>query len=260
MSDTNLFVYDDNSQWGSALSAHLVDVVPANIIDALRANSSRYVEDAASILFSGVGSEKKRLIQVVESWIESQSVAAYHGSRLDAEDLKSVEANGLRRMVLAERPRQLEKKLSGHARWEMVKMSLEQVLREQCNKYQIGGREGQAHATLSRAGLIYAFNHYLTRGSEFDQHAAFQLLGSEGTELLTKYGRPILITLAVPGGNALEAANPFREIGDECPNIVREVLQIWSYCLGIQIFLRAHCEQTVVCSFAMTFRQNGFPE
>jgi len=114
-------------------------------------------------------------------------------------------------------------------------------------KHEIGHREGQVHATLSRAGLLHGFNHYLTHGAEFDQHAAYRLMGDDGNELLAQYGRPVLITLAVPGDKALKAANPFREIGGDIPNVVREVIEVWSYWLAYPDFCAA--SQRFDCGF-----------
>src|SRR5216684_1213206 len=133
----------------------------------------------------------------------------------------------------------LEKKSSTHSRWETVKDNLEPLLEKLSGKHEIGHREGQVHATLSRAGLLHGFNHYLTHGAEFDQHAAYRLMGDDGNELLAQYGRPVLITLAVPGDKALKAANPFREIGGDIPNVVREVIEVWSYWLAYPDFCAA---------------------
>jgi hypothetical protein len=80
------------------------------------------------------------------------------------------------------------------------------------------------------------FNHYLTHGSEFDQHAARELLGDDGTELLAKYGRPALITLAVPGTRAFEAANRCLVLVRDMPNVIREVIKVWAYWLAYPEF------------------------
>ena len=91
-----------------------------------------------------------------------------------------------------------------------------------------GRRESQVHLTLSRCGLLHAFNHYLTHGSEFDQHVAYALLGNEGKELLRKDGKARVIKVSVPGDIALNAANRYFPIDDQplekgqLPNLVED--------------------------------------
>ena len=98
----------------------------------------------------------------------------------------------------------------------------------------IGNRSGQAHLTLSKAGLTKGFNHYLTHGSEFDQRIAHQLLGDEGVSLLALDGVGYLLEFSVPGGEAIAAANRYISAEEmiergEAPNIVRDFLKVLSY-------------------------------
>ena len=101
-----------------------------------------------------------------------------------------------------------------------------------------GRRERQVHLTLSRCGLLHDFNHYLTDGSEFDQHVAYALLGNEGKELPRKDGKARVIKVSVPGDIALNAANRYFRIDDQplekgqLPNLVEDVLKVWSYTLA----------------------------
>jgi len=91
-----------------------------------------------------------------------------------------------------------------------------------------GHREGQVHLTVSRAGLTRSFNHYLTRGSEFDGHVARHLLGVEGQNLLGSHGGAVLFKLQVPGKTALAACNPYVRPDTEIPNLVSDILRVWS--------------------------------
>jgi hypothetical protein len=248
MKENDLFIFDQNSAWGAALSEHLAGLVPAAAVDIIRSKQPQFMEDAAKILLSAGGpNNRQQIIRAITSWIESRTIAVYHGSRLDGSDLEDIRRDGLLALVPEERNKYLEKKLSGHPRWESVKANLEPLLLKLSEKYEIGDRMGQVHGTLSRAGLLKGFNHYLTHGSEFDQHVAYRLLEDDGMELLAKYGNPVLITLAVPGDKALDAANPFREIGGEIPNVVREVIQVWSYWLVHRDFSAA--TQRIDCGF-----------
>jgi hypothetical protein len=66
---------------------------------------------------------------------------------------------------------------------------------------------------------------------------AYELLGSEGKELLAHDGEPRVIQVAVPGNLALNAAHPYFSIDDlrakgDVPNLVSEFLEAWSYRLA----------------------------
>lgn len=95
-----------------------------------------------------------------------------------------------------------------------------------------GKREGQVHLTVSRAGLLNGFNHYLKEGSEFDWHVSHHLLGREGQVLLAADGDSYLISLLVPGDAALIACNRFGMPTDGFPNLVGDLFNVWSYWLG----------------------------
>ena len=93
------------------------------------------------------------------------------------------------------------------------------------------------HLTLSRCGLVNGFNHYLTHGSEFDQHVAHALLGADGAELLTADGWATVTQAAVPGDAALNAVNRYLTVDErlargEVPGLVDEFLKAWSYGLA----------------------------
>lgn len=84
------------------------------------------------------------------------------------------------------------------------------------------------------SGLMHGFNQYLVYGFEFEQHVAYSLLEKDGLQLLSVYGKPKIVKVAVPGELALKAAHPFFTLEDmrdreSVPNIVREFLTSWSY-------------------------------
>src|SRR5262249_3100352 len=138
-----------------------------------------------------------------------------------------------------------------HPEWHVAAQHLDSVLKELGQDNGQGRREGEAHLTLSRAGLINGFPDYFTHGSEFDYHAAHRLLGDDGVALLARDGVARIIQFAVPGQEALKAAHPRSSIEDlrsrrQVPNIAREVLEAWSYraahpTFDPQINLRVDC-------------------
>jgi hypothetical protein len=97
-----------------------------------------------------------------------------------------------------------------------------------------GSREGQVHLTLSRAGLLRRFNHYLVEGSEVDHHVANYLLGDEARDHYPHRGRAMLYRVRLPGREALAAANPHGEF--QVPNLIDEVVQAlaWTMAMGHQ--------------------------
>ncbi|WP_312772603.1 hypothetical protein [Pseudoxanthomonas mexicana] len=82
-------------------------------------------------------------------------------------------------------------------------------------------------------GLTNGFNHYLTHGSEFDQHIAHQLLGEEGVDLLRLDGTGYVLEFDVPGPAAIAASNRHFSADEmiergEVPNMVRDFLKVLS--------------------------------
>jgi hypothetical protein len=144
---------------------------------------------------------------------------------------------GLIPLKAEERRPRLIRALSLHPRWQVVADQLDAAIQSHGRGGEARLREERVHLTLSRAGLTVGFNHYLTHGSEFDQHVAYALLGPDGEELLARDGKPRVIQVAVPGHLALDAAHPHFSIDDvrargDVPNLVNEFLEAWSYRLA----------------------------
>lgn len=229
-----LLVFDSIDDWQDGLAEALRDAVPSDTLRKLRNGKPRYVEDARDWLL-----ERNRdgIIDATLAWLEANELAGFHGTRLTPPDVEAIRRYGLLPLVAAVRAERLIRSLSGHRRWKEVEPRLPEVLRELGPEWKAGKREGEVHLTLSRAGLTRSFNHYLSHGSEFDQHAARMLLGSEGTDLLASDGAPIIVRVTIPGRLAIEAAHPYfppddvRQRGD-VPNIVKEFLEAWAFRLS----------------------------
>ncbi len=234
------FDFDDIQHWWPKLSAHVSGLVPLTSARvAICSGEPKYIEDASEIFFSKVYPEKARFNAIVAAWVKAQTVAAYHGSRLDDADIASIAQKGLNMLSTECRRQCLRKKLSFDPRWREDK--LDAVLKQLGASQSWGNREGQVHATISRASLLKGFNHYLTHGSEFDQCVVSLLFGEKAKELLAEYGSPVLVKLAIPGEKALAAANPYRLIS-ESHNLVREIIHVWTYWLADPAFVVAKQE------------------
>jgi hypothetical protein len=199
-----------------------------------------FIENAAEIFFSEVFPDRSSFYSAIADWLEAQTVAAYHGSRLDDADITSISQRGLAVLSAESRRQCLRKKLSNHPLWSEDK--LDAVLQQLGPGGWAGRREGQVHATISRVGLMNGFKHYLTHGSEFDQHVVSLLFGAKDTEILRRYGMPILVRLAIPGEQAFAAANPYGVSQENGPNLVREIVQVWTCWLADPTFLVAKLE------------------
>jgi len=224
--------FDEIDDWEPRLFAALRPLLPESFGQKLATAAPEYIEDARDILFELANRDV--IIDATLTWIRSTTIAGYHGSRLSDEEIVSVRAQGLVPLKAEARRHRLLRALSLHPKWNEVADQLDATINDHGPRGVAGGREGQVHLTLSRAGLTSRFNHYLTHGAEFDQRVAHTLLGEQGKQLLARDGHSTVIQVAVPGSDALEAAHPhfgidgLRAKGD-VPNLVSEFLEAWSY-------------------------------
>ena len=223
--------FDDIDEWEPELSAALSPHLPDSVGPTPAAVAPEYVEDALDLLF-GV-SRRDAIIDATLTWIRSTSIAGYHGTRLTDTEMASIRATGLVPLKAEARRNRLIRALSPHPDWPRVADKLDAAMQGSDVRY----REGQVHLTLSKAGLTNGFNHYLTHGSEFDQHLAYKLLGLDGKELLAHDGESTVICFSIPGPLALDAANQYFDIDTVrarggIPNLVNEFLTVWSYRLA----------------------------
>ncbi len=231
--------FDDNRNWTSPLTVALAHLVSETVVERLVAAAPEFIEDAFDLLLACTNRE--RVIHAAVEWVRSAAVAGYHGTRLIDSEVDSIRDRGLVPLDSNARRARLVRALSIHPQWNHVARRLDSTLREHEVGAKAGCREGQVHLTVSRAGPVNGFNHYLTHGSEFDQRVAQDLLGSEGKEILRRDGRARVLRLAVPGELALDATNRLFTVDErlargEVPNLVRELLTAWSYGLAYPDF------------------------
>lgn len=248
--------FDNIDYWAPRLAAVLRPHVPNSIEQKLveAAPEYEFINDAQDKFF-GLA-DRDAVLKAVVAWLRSEEIAGYHGSRLTDEEIHSVQETGLIPLDAETRHDRLIRALSLHSRWQEVTANLDETIQAYGQDNRAGHREGQVHLTLSKAGLTHGFNHYLIYGSEFDQHVAEDLLGTEGKELLAGYGQPRVIQVVVPGDLALDAANRTFSVEDflsrgEAPNIVREFLESWVCRLVYPSFQ----SQALKVDCGMVFRQ-----
>jgi hypothetical protein len=226
--------FDHIEAWGPELRCELAGAIPGDVSQIIASAKPKLIEDARDILFSKIN--QKVVLRLVANWLKLQTIFAFHGSRLTVKEIVDVRRDGLRVLKASDREWRLRTILSAHPRWSTVERSLKEVVDAYgVNWLQSNSRrrEGSVHATISRAGLIKAFNHYLKYGSEFDQVVSQRLLEDEGVELLGGYGAPVIFKIAVPGAVAFHAANPYLpELPIGLPHLVRELLDAWAFWLA----------------------------
>lgn len=230
-----LIDYDAIDAWGPELSDALCETVSGPIRKRILEQRFEYIEDALDFLFKA--SSRRDVIDTTLRWIQQNQVAAYHGSRLHHFDIEAIRRIGLQPLNATNRRERLVRSLEGHPNWCNVLHRLDDELRRHGSGQAAGNREGQVHLTLSKSGLTRSFNHYLLRGSEFDQHVAHALLGEEGEILLENDGIPVVIQANLPGSMAIDGAHPYFTVemmhqNGETPNLAREFLEAWSYWLS----------------------------
>lgn len=245
-----MFDFDQIERWGPKLRSALSDLLPVNIAQLIGAAEPEDIEDARDVLLHEA-EDTDGLVTAVTRWIESQPIAAYHGSRLTADEMAQVRREGLRKLKALGREARLRSILAAHPHWPSIEGSFSDELQSFASSERGGRyRENRVCLTLSRAGLVHGFNYYLTYGSEFDYHFAHKLFGDEGVELLTRHGAATVFRLRVPGPDAMRACNRYAGISHDLPNLVADVLSVWSYWLANPEYSSAKLK--VDCGF--TFR------
>ncbi len=228
MDTVSLFEFDDGAAWIPDLLGNLGPHLPGDVAAQLRSSQIDDPSSAGQALRALAGAD--RLFAQTRAWLLERDVAAYHGSRLDEEQRRSVARDGLRLLVPEEREDAIRSFLSSHPQWSEVEHRLPEAIAS-LSGHRAGRRAGQVHAAISRSGLVNGCNHYLVEGSEFDHHVAHYLLGEAVCHDQNKArGEAILYRVRLDGAAALEAANPFG-LSDE-PNLVREMLDSLAWCLA----------------------------
>ena len=224
--------FDDIDSWDPLLAHLLEPLIPKAVLDKILAVAPESIPEACYLLLDPTCG--KVVMDAAIGWINSVTIAGYHGTRLTEAEVESVRENGLLPTKAVDRADRLKRSLSGHERWQEVAGRLSDKLEAFGPGGKAGQREGQVHLTLSRCGLVNGFNQYLTHGADIDRHIAFALLGQEGVELLAKDGEARVIEVVVPGHEALTAANPWFSVEvclatDRVPYLICELLGSWVF-------------------------------
>jgi hypothetical protein len=95
------FDFDRIEHWGPALKAEVSDLLPSDVARIISAADPESIEDARDELFKVI--DRHVIIARASSWIEAGPVVAYHGSRLNPEEIEAVRREGLKPLIAASR-------------------------------------------------------------------------------------------------------------------------------------------------------------
>ncbi|MCV6595682.1 MAG: hypothetical protein OIF40_01180 [Mangrovicoccus sp.] len=233
--------YDKFETWESSFADLVVRILGKEAVNKLMSSHFEYIEDAGDFVVSN--SSIKTVSTEIQGWLQEREFCVFHGTRLLPEEILSVEQKGLHPLVAADREQRLREILVRHPRWNSVENRLLEVIEDIGPKEKRGRRQGQVHFSLSRSGLVNGFNHYLTHGSEFDQHVVHRLFGDQsGLKLLNSATVPVLIHVSVNGKQLIQGAHPrasyskiVSEMG-EMPGLARTFLNAWAFKAAIPNF------------------------
>jgi hypothetical protein len=205
----------------SVITPHLPPDFRARIIDADPAHT-----DVARDLILEIG-DRDGIVDAALDWIKSNSIAAYHGSRLDDEGMLTVRRDGLLILDVASRISAAREKFPSIA--HLITDDLADLV---INKHHLAHREGQVHCTISR--LFLEGSEYVHGGSEFDRRLVHFACGEENVGLVARFGLPRIVKLALPGEVVLRGFHPFFDIDyvrreEGVPNLVKDFLEDYAW-------------------------------
>lgn len=227
-------IYFDNFEtWKGSFGDLVVGLVGEEALNSLTSSNFEYVEDAGDFVVNH--SDIITVSTEIRGWLRAHDFCVFHGTRLLPEEISAVRQKGLRPLVATDREQRLREILERHPKWHSVEDRLLEVLEDVGPKEKQGKRQGQVHFSLSKSGLVNGFDHYLTHGSEFDQHVVQRLFGDQsGLQLLNSETIPFLVHVQVSGNELIRGAHPYfsySEVIDmgEIPGLARTFLNTWAF-------------------------------
>jgi hypothetical protein len=225
--------YDKFETWESSFGELVRRLIGEGAVNNLASSDFEYIEDAGDFVVNH--SDIETVSTEIQCWLRELEFCVFHGTRLLPEEVLSVHRVGLRTLVATDREERLRKIFSCHPRWHSVANRLIDVLEDVGPNERQGRRQEQVHFSLSRSGLVNSFNHYLTHGSEFDQHVAHRLFeDGSGLELLKSETVPYLVHVSFSGEQLIQGSHPHFTYSDvvgmgEIPGLARTFLNSWAF-------------------------------
>jgi hypothetical protein len=244
--------YDKIEEWSPWLDEVIASTGPKGLIDVLGSATPEYLGDARDHLVAAVG--RDRLVDHLNRALEPHRVRVFHGTRVTPEEMRSIAQHGLRALKLSDRRDALAAIFSEHPEWADKARLLDEELHRfgpGWEKAGAGKREDNSvHVCLSRAGLLYGCNHYLTHGAEVDQHIAQALFpGDSGLDLLARARRAKIVSFTAPFPDAARAANPYGFPSHDLPALIGLLISAWAFRLARPTFTVVSQRETAALRF-----------
>lgn len=228
-----LIYYDKFQTWEASFDDLVEPLIGPQNLTKLTTSEFEFIEDAGDFVSSLTGI--KSISVEILSWLTKNEFCVFHGTRLLPKEVASIHDVGLQPLAALSRQDRLSEIFGNYDDWEIVKENLADVLGDVGPKQKQGRREGQVHFSLSRSGLANGFDHYLTHGSEFDQHVASRLFPDDsGLRLLQSRTVPYLIHVKMSGEDLVKGAHPHFSYQDvikmgEVPGLGSAFLNAWAF-------------------------------
>jgi hypothetical protein len=229
-----LIDYDRIDEWGPWFEEMILSIGGADLQARVRQAQPENLGDARDQIVQEVG--RSRLVDHLNNRLAPYGIRVFHGTRVTTEEALQIQAEGLKALRLIDRRAALAAIFGQHAEWPLKQGSLDGQLHRFGSGWATGGggrrEDGSVHFCLSRAGILYGCNHYLTHGAEVDQHIAQALFpDGSGLELLRRNRTAKLISFVAPFPEAAVAANPYGFPEHGLPALMSKLLSAWAYRL-----------------------------
>jgi hypothetical protein len=221
--------FDQIETWAPWFGAAMSRIVSPDVLRRVEREEYEWVEDARDALLAGA--DRRDFAARLDRELEPLHVRLFHGTRLTDRAFASLQAGGLKALVLADRAVELRSIFSQHPRWPEVEGRFDDVLYRLGPLNEAGRRQdGFIHFCISRNGLVNGCNHYLEFGAEIDSRVGQTLFGdnSAGT-LLRSQRTPKIVSVIVPFAEARAAANPYFVPTNELPALHDMMVEAWAY-------------------------------
>lgn len=245
-----VFDYDRFDEWKDEISAIVLDVCGASILEKLKRSRPKYLEDAEAILTADRDSSE--LCEKILVRLDGSKFRVHHGTRLTETDVQSVRQLGLQPLNLAQRKERIRSFAQNHSRWQSFSHRLDECIERVGVGRAAGNREnGNVYGCFSRNALIRSCDHYVKFGSEAEQHVASCLSrDDEMRSLMSKHRHPYIISFLVGPREAVRASNPYGVEDGTLPAAIGRFVRGWAYSVVHEDFSTASQRDDFAGSFS----------
>ncbi len=231
--------FDTPDDWWLALDTHLrrFATIPSEGVDSAHSfNGLR-----ALLRYALRASDERLVAAAARDFVSACTVQAYHATRLTDDEVHSVRTQGLLPLKCRSRRSRIANALCAHRDWPKAQLKLDLLLDDCEQGRRRGKREGEVCFFISQTTFQQAWAADYFHGPEVDRDIAHDLLGNEGAALVRGTGRPHLVTVRLPGVDAIDGAHTNGDVEQTMrvevyPNLVSDFLEVWAMRLYSHAF------------------------